>query len=457
MRWKFLAIDRRWLFLPPVLLGLGIAAGLLALREAPRRQSEQEVARAVRVIRVEPMDVVPRALGYGTAEPGQVWNAVAEVRGRVQEIHPQLRPGAMVRADTVLLRIDPAEYELALAQFQADMARIEAQREELAVREANDRESLEIEQASLELAQGEMQRLESLVERAAVSATELDQQRRTVLTQRQNVQRLRNTLRLVPQQRNSLAAELAFKQAGRAQAELELAKTVIRAPFACRLGEVQSQPGQFLAAGQSLFEAHGTASAEVDARIPLDQLRPLIDPRHGDLVPVTLDAANVQQLFDFQVIVRYRSGDFQPEWKGRVVRMREQLDPRTRTVGLVVAVDKPYEQAVPGHRPPLMQGMYCQVELRGAPRAQCLVIPRSAVQDGHVWIVDTDRRLRRRAVQVALAQADWICVQQGLGEGDLLVVSDPAPAIEGMLAESVPDEALRQRLEAQARGEGPPR
>jgi membrane fusion protein, multidrug efflux system len=457
MRWKLPTLDRRWLFLPPLLVGLGIAAFFVALREPPRRQPEQEIARAVRVIRIRPVDVIPRALGYGAAEPGQIWKAVAEVRGRVVEVHPQLRPGAMVEADTVLLRIDAAEYELALAQFEADMARIEAQREELAVRETNDRESLEIEQASLELAEAELQRLDSLAGRSAISATELDQQRRAVLTQRQNVQRLQNSLRLVPQQRNSLAAELAFKQAGRAQAELELAKTVIRAPLACRLSQVEIQPGQFLAAGQTLFDAHGTASAEIDAQIPLDQLRTLIDPRHGGRVPVTLDSQNVQELFDFQVIVRYRSGDFQAQWDGRIVRMREQVDPRTRTVGLVVAVDEPYQQAIPGRRPPLMQGMFCEVELRGAPRLGCFVIPRSAVHHGHVLVVDSDQRLRRQPVEIALTQAGFACVAEGLREDQLLVVSDPAPAIEGLLTEPVPDEELWQRIEAQARGEEVPR
>ena len=38
-------------------------------------------------------------------------------------------------------------------------------------------------------------------------------------------------------------------------------------------------------------------------------------------------------------------------------------------------------------------------------------------------------------------------------EGQLLVVSDPAPVIDGQLTEPVLDEELWQRIEAQARGE----
>ena len=162
----------------------------------------------------------------------------------------------------------------------------------------------------------------------------------------------------------------------------------------------------------------------------------------------------MQELFNFHVIVRYRSGDFKAEWEGRVVRMREQLDPRTRTVGLVIAVDKPYEQAIPGKRPPLVQGMYCEAELRGEVRKAQIVIPRSALHNGHVYVVGTDTRLGRRKVEVAFAQSSFLCLKDGLQEGETLVVSDPTPAIEGLLVEPVVDERLQQRLISQATAEG---
>jgi len=454
MNWKHPVFDRRWLMVPPILLGIAVAGVLIARREPPRREPVGESVRPVRVIRVAAMEVVPRALGYGTAKPGQVWQAVSEVRGRVVEVHPQLQAGAMVKQDEVLLRIDAAEYELTVAQFEADIARMEAQLEELAIQEANDRASLEIENAALAVTEAELQRVESLASRNAASATELDQQKRAVLTQRQNVQRLQNSLRLVPQQQKSADAELAVKKAGLAQVHLGLAKTVIRSPFACRLAEVEIHPGQFLAAGQALFEAHGTAFSEVEAQIPLDQLRTLIDPAHGIRGPVMMDAQTVKDLFNFRAIVRYRSGDFQVQWEGRVVRLREQVDPRTRTMGLVIAVDKPYDQALPGRRPPLVQGMYCEVELRGTEQKNQVVIPRSALHDGHVYVVDDDHRLRRRPVTIAFAQAGFVCLQEGLSPEQILVVSDPTPAIEGLLTEPLPDHELQQRLAARARGEG---
>lgn len=453
MKWKLSSTRRKWLIVAPVLLGLAALAMLVFSRAGPERTPEQEEVRSVRVIRAEPVDVVPRAIGYGTAEPGQVWQAVAEVKGRVAEVHPQLKAGAMLKEGEVLLRIDPAEYELAIARFRADIAQATAQLEELAVKEANDQASLEIEEASLALAERELQRAEALLERNAISEAEVDQQKRNVLSQRQSVQRLRNSLELIPQQRKSLEAMLAVEKAGLAQAELDLAKTVIKAPFDCRLGEAEIEPGQYLAAGQSLFEAHGTALTEIDIQIPLNRLRNLIRPGRDFQPPVSMDAETVEELFDFRVIVRYRSGDFKAEWEGRVVRMREQLDPRTRTAALVIAVDRPYEKAIPGKRPPLVKGMYCEAELRGEVRKDHIVIPRAAVHNGHAYLVGSDNRLRRRSVEVAFAQSGFLCLKDGLQEGETVVVSDPTPAIEGLLVEPVRDEGLQKRLISQATAE----
>jgi multidrug efflux pump subunit AcrA (membrane-fusion protein) len=457
MKWKLRLPSRRWLLIPPLLLGVAAAVLLIARRQPPRREAVSEAVHPLRVIEVTELDVIPRALGYGTAEPAQVWQAVSEVHGRVVEIHPQLQAGSMIKQGELLLRIDPSEYELAVAEIEADIGRVEAELEKLAIAEENDRASLKIEDASLAVAEAELQRLESLFRRNAASNADVDKQKRGVLAQRQGRQSVQNALRLVPQRRKSLESERAVKQAALRRAQLDVTRSVIRAPFDCRLGDVEIQLEQVLAAGKTLFEAHGTAVAEIEAQIPLDQLRKLIDPEHGVRTPVMMSPQTVQRLFNFQVLVRYQSGDFRVSWEGRVVRLREQLDPRTRTIGLIVAVDKPYEQAIPGQRPPLVQGMFCEVELRGKPQRQQLLIPRSALHDDHVYVVDHEHRLRRRPVTIAFTQSDFFCVQDGLEAGETLVVSDPTPVIEGSLTAPVDDAATAQRLAAQARGEGSPK
>ncbi|MDD4788223.1 MAG: biotin/lipoyl-binding protein, partial [Pirellulales bacterium] len=205
MNWKkFLRPENKWWIVPPMLLGFTIVAALVASKRGPERVETTEERQSFRVIRVPVVDLVPRVVGYGTARPGQVWQAVAEVKGRVVQVHAELKSGSMVHRGEVLLKIDPAEYDLAVAQLEADLSQIQAQLDELAAREINDRMSLEIEQASLRLSERELARVQSLVTQNAVSKSEVDEQERNVLMQRQIVQRLVNSVNPVPRQRKSL-------------------------------------------------------------------------------------------------------------------------------------------------------------------------------------------------------------------------------------------------------------
>ncbi len=444
----------KWLIMPPVALGVIVVVLLRMSRTEPEPVAQPEPVRTLRYVRVPVVDVVPRVIGYGTAEPRRVWQAVAEVKGRIVKTHPHLEPGTMVQRGEVLVSIDRREYELAVARLEADIAQVSAQLEELNVQQTNYEALLEIETSSLDLAKAELQRLQALRNQNSVSESSVDNQRRLVLAQERTLQNLRNSLRLLPKQRQSLEAALAVKKADLEQANLDLTKTTIAAPFDCRISDVSIEADQFVVLGQPLFEAHGTDVTEVEAQISLDQLRNLIDPEKEAIVPVNLDVRTVKRLFNFQVAVRYRIGDFESQWEGTVVRMREQVEPRTHTIGLVVAVDKPYQQAIPGKRPPLVQGMFCEVELRGTVRKNRVVIPRLALHGEHVYLLDQENRLRRRIVVVEFSQANFVCLSSGLRRGERLVVSDPVPAIEGMRVRPIEDRALAERIVTEAQGEG---
>lgn len=441
---------RRWLFVPPVLLGIAFIVWQMLHTRQPERIASGELARVLRVIDAPQVDVVPRVLGYGTAAPAQVWRAVAEVEGRVIEVHPELNPGAFLKEGDVVLKIDPREFELTASQLEAEIAEVQAQLAELDTQEENDRASMVIEEAALKLTQTDLDRVRGAAERDAASPTEVRDKERTFLAQKQKVQALQNALNLVPRQRTTLGASLAVKKARLEQARLDIQKTIVQTPFDCRLGEVHIEQGQFLKAGEALFDADGVAVTEVDAQVSIDRARALLHDSPSRELGGVPDMERLREIFDVAVTVRLHVGDWTAEWDARFARIREQIDPVTRTIGLVVAVDRPYEQAIPGQRPPLLKGMFCEVELRGDPLSGRIVVPRAALHDGHVYIVDPENRLRRRAVSVLFSQSDFICLEGGLEPGDKVVVSDPMPAIEGMLVKPVADDELRSNLIAQA-------
>ena len=81
-----------------------------------------------------------------------------------------------------------------------------------------------------------------------------------------------------------------------------------------------------------------------------------------------------------------------------------------------------------------------------------ILVPRSAIRAGTVYVVDENSRLRRRAVKILFSQGNISVIEEGLSEGERIVVSDIVPAVDGMLLQVQVDEALSQAL--QSAGDG---
>jgi len=441
---------RKWLFLLPLAMALGIAVLLNRGAGPPAQRDAEPPARVVRIIEIPAVDVVPRANGYGRVRPERVWEAVAEVNGRVIETHPRLRRGALLPADAVLLRIDPTEYELRLSQVEADILSTRAQLAEMAAKEANIRASLAIEEESLALRTTEVERKQRLRDKGTLSASELEQEKRNLLAQRQAVQAQQNQLNLLPAERELLEAQLARYEAQLADARLDLSRTEVQLPFRARLSEVNIEQAQYVREGQVLIKADAIDRAEVEAQIPIARMRALLqgaDPIDFSIGP---GGALAERLgIRARVTLRDAGGDV--SWDAELARLSDTLDPDTRTVGVIVVVEAPYADVVPGARPPLVKGLFVEVELFGAPRPEQLVVPRSALHGDRLYLVE-DGRLAIRHVTVAVRHPEYAIIAGGVAAGDELVVSDLFPAIDGMPLRGEPDPEARARLVAAATG-----
>ncbi|MDF7809372.1 efflux RND transporter periplasmic adaptor subunit [Pontiellaceae bacterium B12219] len=451
---KLSTLAKRWLSMLPIVVAVLVIAILVRTRSGPVVKAESEIGIPLRVIDVPVVDLIPRVQGNGLAEPARIWRAVAQVKGRIVSTAPQLDPGMLVQQGTELARIDPADYELAVARLQAAMAETRARLNELSAEKQHLQRSLEIEKKSLVLAEASLERRRSLLDQRAVAPDEVDRETRNVLQQQQAIQTLENALDLLPTRRKTLEAVLASHTANLEQAKLDLVRTAIVAPFDCRLAEIHIEQGQFVSAGQSLFEAHGTAEVEVEAKLRPEQLRTLLDAGKRTALESGLTMEALRGLFDLEVAIRVRSGEWEAVWPARFDRIREGVDPRTRAINVVAVVDNPYGKVVPGIRPALVRGMYCEMELRAPARPDTVVLPRSAVHGDHVYVLDSDSRLQKKTIEIGFYQEGLAIVASGLAGGETLVVSAPAAAIEGMKIEALPDHALQRTLVEQAEGNG---
>jgi RND family efflux transporter MFP subunit len=427
------------LILPPIALGILILALMAGNRKPPMQNESTPPAKSVRTFEVRQVDLVPVAEGYGSVKPAQLWTGVAEVSGRIVELHPRLRDGEILPAGTLLLRIDPVDYELNLAQAEAELA-------ELDVEQANAEASLKIGQRNLAIAQREFERISKLAAKGTASQSNLDDAERSLLNNRNTVQNIRNTLALLPTKRKVL-------QAKRTQAERDLENTRIIAPFNLRVANMQIETDQYVSKGEHLLEGDSVDRVEVLAQFPLATLRRLFIGRDNIHADTALMGDKLPQLIQLQARIRLDLGTTQAEWQGEFVRFSDNVDPQTRTMGVVVAVDKPFEKIEPGVRPPLSKGMFVQVLLNGPVQPNRLVVPRAAVRDSQIYLVNGEQRLQRQAVEVLFSQGPISVLNNGLTPGDRVVVSDLVPAVDNMRLKSHKDQALTETVAAAARGE----
>jgi len=423
--------------LPPIALGIAVLIWAAGGKQPPARAELGEPTRVVRVIEVPEIDLVPYAEGYGAVQPARVWRAVAQVEGRVVHVHPRLRNGEILSLGTLLFRIDPVDYELDVAQARAELAALDVQ-------QANARSSLEIEKRNLSLAERELKRYQRLSKQGTTSQSAVDEAERRLLNIRAAIQNLQNTLALVPVQKRLLDAKVA-------QAVRDLENTQVAAPFNMRVANLQMEAEQYVSKGERLFEGDAVDRVEIVAQVALGSLRRLFIGRKLPVGDMNLLHETLSEIIAIRPLVRLDLGDHVAEWEAQFVRFNDDVDADTRTLGVVVAVDRPFEKVKPGYRPPLSKGMFVQVTLRGHAQPGRVVVPRSAVRGGVVYLADADNRLRRRVVRVLFDQ-DWVSViESGVKPGDRVVVSDLVPAVDGMLLQPQVDIELGAELVAAAR------
>ncbi len=444
----------KFMFFLPVLVGMVIVALAISSRQMPQQVQAGETAKSVRVIAAPEVTLIPRAIGYGNVKPGRVWQAVAQVGGQIVEIHPQLKKGAIIGKDEVLLRIDPTSYKLAITQAEANIRAAKAQVREMDAREQNTHASLKIEQRGQTLAEKELQRKRKLFSNNTVSKASVDKEERTLLRGQQTLQSLRNTLNLIPTERDVLVAQLGQYESQLDSARLNLQYTTIRAPFDGRVAEINVEQTQFAAQGKMLAVLDSIDVSEITAQVPLGRLINLV-PRNTDLPGGTNTLMRrLPDFLGFTATVHLRGGSVEAQWNARFMRINDTIDPDTRTVGVIVAVDDPYQNSVPGVRPPLSKNMFVEVEIIGRPQAGQIVAPRSSLHGNTLYVVDGENRLRIKPVVVDFSQTDFVVIKKGLAVGDKIIVSDPIPAIDGMLVKAVVDAEASAALIAQAEGGG---
>jgi hypothetical protein len=101
----------------------------------------------------------------------------------------------------------------------------------------------------------------------------------------------------------------------------------------------------------------------------------------------------------------------------------------------LVAVDDPLGVHKPVEdRPiPLLLGTFVRVEIVGQTLPKVAALPREAVVDDAVWVVDRNQRIQRRVVKVIWRERGRVFVSEGLEAGERVAVTPLGTVTEGTM------------------------
>lgn len=381
-----------------VILLLGGAATTVIFFTEPtakRSGATKETAMLVNVIEVESGNYRPTITAMGTVEPTRDIILQPRVGGEIVEKATAFTPGGFVEKGELLLQIDPSDYENALQQSRSDL------------RQAN--ADLTIEMGFQDVARRDYQLLNDAV---------------TVENE---------ALVLRQPQLNAVQARVEAATAAVAQAEANLERTRLKAPFDARILARNVDLGSQVSPGDDLGRLVGLDQYWVVASVPLGKLRWLA---FADGTP------------DTGAPVRIRNRTAWPDSAfrtGYLDKLVGTLESETRMAKVLVTVPDPLglESDSP-EAPPLIIGAFVEARIEGRELTDVVRLDRDYVRQGDtVWVME-DGLLAVREVEILLRDAEYAYLTSGLNAGDRVVTTNLATVVEGSAlrletaAESVP-------------------
>ena len=371
-------------FIPGAVVAASVFAALTLMATAPKLEPTAE-SPAPLIVRVVTVAAAPMRLtvsSQGAVGPSTQSQLIPEVSGRVVWMSPALVAGGYFEAGQPLLRLDDKDLAAAVARSQANLTR---------------------SQADHEHARFEYQRLRSLSERELASRSQLEGGLRAY---------------------RIAAAALQDARVAFAQAQRDLERGEVVAPFTGLVRSEQVDIGQFISRGAPIATIYATDVVEVRLPIADRQLAFLNLPigHRGNLPAehrgrVTLSA-------DY--------GGRSVSWHGEIVRTEAEIDMKSRMTHVVARVVNA------GAATPLPVGLFVKAEIEGTLAEGVVNLPRNALRRGNrVLIVDAEDRLAYRDVTPLRLHRDRVLIESGLADGERVCVSPLQTVIEGMRVEPI--------------------
>jgi len=417
-----------------VVLSVGVIGmlGLASLKKPPTEAKNEERALRVEALRVEAEDVPVVITGYGEVKALDVVSIAPEVPGKIVEIHPHLEVGEIIHEDELLFKIDPRDYVAARDSARATVRQWENGIARLKKLYVIDRDRLKTIERNRELAYAEYERVQELFDKDSVGTRSgVDAAERGANNAADLARQLEEAVLLYPIQIREAESSLAAAQAALDTAEANLERSEVRSPFDGRVKLVSLEKGQYVMPGQGVLTLANDATLEIEVPLDSRDARQWLRFRKGGKNGET---AWFNDLEPVECTIRWTEGREDHFWHGQLHRV-VKFDQQTRTLTVAIRIEAQQARSEDPEALPLVEGMFCSVEIPGQTMHGVFRLPRWAVSFENTVYVSAEDRLKTVLVEVERAQGEEAFVSGGLAPGDLVVVTRLIDPLENSLLE----------------------
>jgi len=403
-----------------LLVGIGSMALLTMLRRPPAEAIRDETPLHVQAVRLVPEDVPVVIAGYGYVRALNVVDILPEVSGKIVEIYPNLEVGTVVPRGATLFVIDPRTYKARSEEAVALVEQYGNGIKRLNTQLASDRERLITLDRSRDLAEAEYNRVRQLYEKDQVGTqSAVDVAERAFNTAQDLVAQLERSLAVYPIQIDEFQNNLASARARMEVANINMERTRVVAPFDGRVTWVALEKDQYVAPGGRILSLADDSILEIS--VPLDS-RDAQSWLQFNGTRVAEDSAWFTQLDRVPCTVRWIEDKAGHTWEGVLDRVK-QFDRTKLTLTVAVRIEGVNALSKDPDRLPLVDGMFCGVEMPGRIIKGAYRLPQWAVSFENTVYAAVDNRLRTVPVEVAWSYGDSAFVTGGLEPGDIVVTT----------------------------------
>ena len=344
----------------------------------PRAKMRNAVLVDVRVIELGPNTTTVSIMG--TVKPQREVALKPRVSGEIIKVSENLIPGGRFNKGEELLAIDPSDYKLVVRQLASEVARVET--------------DMQVELGRQRVAQKEYELLG------------------------ESVSEVEKTLMLREPQLENNRALLEGARARLEQAQLDLKRTSVRAPFNAVVMSREVNLGTRVSPATTLATLVGSDSYWVEAPIPASQLQWI------NIGQIDNDSGSPVHIYDSVAWGPDRSHN------GQLVGLTAMVEENGRMAKLLAEIPDPLSlQPASSEQPKLLLGSYVRVEIAGKLLSKAAAIERDLIHNGEqLWIMDEEGRLDIRTVEIAFRGQDQVLVTGGVSHGEKLITTNlPSP------------------------------